>query len=84
MIKNKIPLDGGTVTDKCINGLPVKTLTQNLRGIGFDSYSRLKLYSYFRLRWSKNIQLILIKIILRNIVKHEGIMNQTIDGCSDS
>ena len=49
----KIPLDGGKVIDKCINGLAVRVLTLYVRGIGFDSHPRLKLFSHLSLRCSK-------------------------------
>ena len=31
---NQIPLDGGTVTEKCLSCLAVRVLTLNVRGIG--------------------------------------------------
>ena len=55
----KIPLDGETVTDKCLIGLAVRVLTQNVRGIGFDSHPRLKVFSHLSLRCSKEYSVII-------------------------
>ena len=56
---NQIPLDGGTVTEKCLSCLAVRVLTLNVRGIGFDSHPRLKLFSHLSLRFSKEYSIII-------------------------
>ena len=56
---NKIPLDGETVTDVCISGLAVRALIQNVRGIGFDSHPKLKLFSHFIFSCSKDYSIII-------------------------
>ena len=39
LVANKSsPLDVGPVTDRCLNGLTVRMLTQNVRGVRFDSH----------------------------------------------
>ena len=55
----KIPLDGGKVTEKCINGIAVRILTLYLRGIGFDCHPWLKLLSHLSLRCSKEYSIMI-------------------------
>ena len=52
-------LDGRTVTDRCLSGVVVRVLGQNVRGIGFNSHLRLKLFSHLSLRCSKEYQIII-------------------------
>ena len=42
------------MTDKCLDGLAVRVLTQNVRGIGFNSHPGLKLFSHRDLGVLKN------------------------------
>ena len=58
-LRNQIPLDGGTVTEKCLIGLAVRVLTLNVRGIGFNSHLRLKLFSHLIFRCSKEYSIII-------------------------
>ena len=57
-------LDGGTVTDKWLNGLVVSMLTQNVRSIGFDSYQMLSFSVIWVWDVPKNIKIIIIYIVV--------------------
>ena len=41
VVAKQSPLDGGTVTDKCLSHLAVRALTWNVRGVRFNSHPRL-------------------------------------------
>ena len=40
-VAKQSPLDGGTVTDKCLSGLAARAHNWNVRGVRFNSHPRL-------------------------------------------
>ena len=64
------PLDGGKVTDRCLGGLAVRELMQNVRGIRFNSHSRLN-FSVSLRDVPNNIKLLLDKLCLTDVEKKQ-------------